>query len=1199
MLNDTLLFHPARYCASKAGGKVSSSLELTRVLTLVFSTILLLSLLGLTALGQKRTELGLRQLPVGKTTNYELSGDQRHRFIVSLQPNEFFQVQVEQKGVDVMLRLLDANGKELARMDSPNGKQGKETLSFVSDAGGRFTLEVGSVKKEAEKGSYAIKREAARNANIQDRKRIAIEQMFVNSISALDTQAQKKQGIIKLDEALRGWQELKDDYMSHMTAGLVEQLKQETEITEEQRINRERVVALLDEVKNFRESNLPVSSAESFQDAQNKAFEALKICRDTNDKYSEGVCLFVIAGLYGDRKEPEYAKKALEYYEKVISAINSGQVKTAEMKNGERLSLMKMGSVYYDQELYAEALRRYSQALALYGENETDKTKADIFERIGNVQSSSKRLRESEAAYSEANKIYKELNLELDRGVILSKLGRLYLEQDSQSVKAINTLLEAENLLEGSPGKTGYQDRRIFNLFSIIGAYRQLNNLEKEAFYLRKVEKAFANISDPDMRQLYYVGVAGDLASSGRFSEALQLYEKALDTLKDYESKAPMLVKTEYLKQITFLCVQLEQKEKADAAFNQVWALVKDSEDKTYLVRFLSDIGEIFFKARRFDEAVQYYTYALDVWRSNRSIESDNVAEILNSLGKAYLESGKTAEALIHFRMALWMRTVFGNKDEIAEIMHDFMISFNRMGKRRLAIFFGKQAITFNQEFRHSITPLEMETQKAFLKGNRATYEQLATLLIQEGRLGEAQEVINFYEDQEFFDLAPSKSDAIKELTLTQREMAALTRYRQLSTKLRPFGQILRSPALTEHGREALEAIEKPFKESPHEFNETFREIEADFDKPVSKEDKVEIVQDLLDMRAALAGAGKKAAIIYTLAAKDGFYALLITLDGIKAFSNPGKASDINARAQSFRSVLQASIAKSNDDNSALYDIIFKSASIEDKNTTLEMELEKYKPEVLLWSLDGMLNSIPLAALYDAKSKQYVVEKYQTAVFTRVRPERFLGKPANWTEGLGLGTSETELSEVFGNAANGHKGIISGKVIGAKSFTRERMIEALDAKRFHLVHIATHFSFQRGDAHNSFLTMGDARRFTLADMQNYPRLFSDVELLVLSACETATQEPNSNGKEIDGFAELAQRLGARAVIATLWNISDKGTSKLMIEFYRLHKKNPDWSKSEVLRQAQLALLRGNVTDAKASLANPYYWAPFVLYGNFR
>lgn len=1199
MLNDITPFHRPRYCECNAGGKVSSMLELTRFRILVFPTVLLLSLLGLTALGQKRTELGFRLLPVGKTMNFELGGDQRHRFIVSLQPNEFFQVQVEQKGVDVVLRLLDAKGKELARMDSPNGKQGKETLTFVSDAGGRFTLEVGSVEKEAEKGSYAIKREAARNASIQDRKRIAIEQMFVKTISALETQSQKKQGIIKLEETLRGWQELKDDYMSHMTAGLVEQLKQETELTEEQRISRERVVALLDEVKKFRDSDLPVSSAQSFQEAENKAFEALKICTATNDKYSEGVCLFVIAGLYGDRKEPEYAKKALEYYEKVISAINSGQVKTAEMKNGERLTLMHMGSVYYDQELYVEALRRYSQALALYGENETDKTKADIFERIGNVLSSSKRLTESEAAYSKASKIYKELNLEFDRGVILSKLGALYLEQDSQSVKALTTLLEAENLLEGSPGKTGYQDRRIFNLFSIIGAYRQLNNLEKEEFYLRKVEKSFANIKDPDMRQLYYVRVAGHLASSGRLSDALQVFQKGLDELKDYESKDPVLVKTEYLKQIMFLCVQLGQKERADAAFNEVWALVKDSEDKTYLVRFLFDIGEIFFKAGRFDQAVQYYTYALDVWKSTKSVKYDKVAEILNSLGKAYLEIGKTDEALIHFRIALWVRTVFGNKDEIAEIMHDFMISFNRMGKRRLAIFFGKQAITLNQEYRHSITPLEMETQKAFLKGNRATYEQLARLLIQEGRLGEAQEVINFYEDQEFFDLAPSTSDAIKELTLTQREIAVLTRYRQLSTKLRSFGQILKSQALTEHGLEALAAIEKPFKESAGEFDETFREIEADFDKPVSKEDRVETVQAMLDLRSALAGTGKKVAVIYTLAAKDSFYAVLITLDGIKAFSHLSKASDINARAESFRSALQTSIAKSNDDNSALYDIIFKSASIEDKNTTLEMELEKYKPEVLLWSLDGMLNSIPVAALYDAKSKQYVIEKYQTAVFTRVRPERFLGKPANWTEGLGLGTSESELSEVFGDAANVHKGIISGEVIGAKSFTRERMIEALDAKRFHLVHIATHFSFQRGDAHNSFLTMGDTRRFTLADMQNYPRLFSDVELLVLSACETATHEPNSNGKEIDGFAELAQRLGARAVIATLWNISDKGTSKLMIEFYRLHKKNPDWSKSEVLRQAQLALLRGNVTDANASLANPYYWAPFVLYGNFR
>ena len=96
-------------------------------------------------------------------------------------------------------------------------------------------------------------------------------------------------------------------------------------------------------------------------------------------------------------------------------------------------------------------------------------------------------------------------------------------------------------------------------------------------------------------------------------------------------------------------------------------------------------------------------------------------------------------------------------------------------------------------------------------------------------------------------------------------------------------------------------------------------------------------------------------------------------------------------------------------------------------------------------------------------------------------------------------------------------------------------------------------------------------------MKSYPGLYSGVDLLVLSACQTAALEPNQRGKEIDSLAGLSQRLGAASVIATLWNADEIGASRLMIKLYALHKLHPDWSKAELLRQAQLSLLRGQVS----------------------
>jgi hypothetical protein len=92
--------------------------------------------------GQTTGANQIEVLPPNQTIEREMTGAETHRYDVTLKTNEFFQVRVEQNGVDVALKLLDVDGKELATMDSPNGKEGPETLSFVTDKAGNFVLEI-------------------------------------------------------------------------------------------------------------------------------------------------------------------------------------------------------------------------------------------------------------------------------------------------------------------------------------------------------------------------------------------------------------------------------------------------------------------------------------------------------------------------------------------------------------------------------------------------------------------------------------------------------------------------------------------------------------------------------------------------------------------------------------------------------------------------------------------------------------------------------------------------------------------------------------------------------------------------------------------------------------------------------------------------------------------------------------------------
>lgn len=117
----------------------------------------------------------------------------------------------------------------------------------------------------------------------------------------------------------------------------------------------------------------------------------------------------------------------------------------------------------------------------------------------------------------------------------------------------------------------------------------------------------------------------------------------------------------------------------------------------------------------------------------------------------------------------------------------------------------------------------------------------------------------------------------------------------------------------------------------------------------------------------------------------------------------------------------------------------------------------------------------------------------------------------------------------------------------------------------------------------------------------------NVDLVVLSACQTARGGELGNGEEILGFGYQIQLTGAKATVASLWSVEDQGTQVLMDAFYATLQKG-NISKTEALRQAQIALITSDYTNlgqqhtdsslpamVNGQFSNSYYWAPFILY----
>jgi CHAT domain-containing protein len=154
-----------------------------------------------------------------------------------------------------------------------------------------------------------------------------------------------------------------------------------------------------------------------------------------------------------------------------------------------------------------------------------------------------------------------------------------------------------------------------------------------------------------------------------------------------------------------------------------------------------------------------------------------------------------------------------------------------------------------------------------------------------------------------------------------------------------------------------------------------------------------------------------------------------------------------------------------------------------------------------------------------------------------------------------------------------------------------------EGARYDLVLFATHGEMIESDPLRSNL------RFT-ASGQDDGRLtvneIFDMEvranLVTLSACKTGLARGTKGGfpmgDDLVGVSRAFIHAGAPSVIASLWNVSDESTVTLMRSFYR---NLMTMSKPEALRQAQLDITKSSLTI----YSHPYYWAPFILVGDWK
>jgi CHAT domain-containing protein len=273
-----------------------------------------------------------------------------------------------------------------------------------------------------------------------------------------------------------------------------------------------------------------------------------------------------------------------------------------------------------------------------------------------------------------------------------------------------------------------------------------------------------------------------------------------------------------------------------------------------------------------------------------------------------------------------------------------------------------------------------------------------------------------------------------------------------------------------------------------------------------------------------------------------------------------------------------------------------------------------------------VLHYLPFHALYSAQGK-YLVENHAVSYLSSASLLQFVsskrrdkaskvlsvGNPQVGSDRENLLLAELEVAEIQRH--------YPASMMLLRDEASEAAIKRM-SPQFDVLHFAGHAELNQQEPLASAILLaggsGEDGRLQVAEVF---RMNLKASLVVLSGCETALGQL-STGDELVGLTRAFIYAGTPSVIASLWKVDDASTAQLMSRFYENFKTT---TKAEALRQAQLAMIRGEgksdrlarrgvggigklgesqsfspASQAKASpsasiaTSHPYFWAPFVL-----
>ncbi|BBC25473.1 CHAT domain-containing protein [Pseudanabaena sp. ABRG5-3] len=825
-------------------------------------------------------------------------------------------------------------------------------------------------------------------------------------------------------------------------------------------------------------------------------------------------------------------QKAIDFYQQSLAIA-----KQMGKRQWESLALGNLGNTYDSIGQHQKAIELFHQSLAIARQISDRDGEGTILLSLGNAYNSLGKYQEAINFYQQSLVIAKQLRDQKSVGSALGNLGSTYnsLGQYQKAIEFFQQSLVIDQKLGDRQGE-GITLGNLGNAYYYLGQYQKAIE-----FYQQSL--AIAQQTNNRHSTAIWLNNLGNVHNSlGQYQKALDFYQKSLEITKQI---GDLKGEGKLLGNLGNAYYYLQQYPKAIQFYQQSLASAKQIGDRQNEGAWLNNLGVAYHYQKQYLKAIEFYQQSLNIYQEIG--DREGLGSVLTNLGSAYTISRQYPKALNYYYQALATVQQIGDRYGESATLKNLGYLFTAQQQPELAILFYKRSINISESIRKDIRGLPKTAQQSYLETVADGYKRLADLLIKQGRVMEALQVIDLLKFQELEDYLKN----IKGSDRSAQGVRLLEPEKAISDKL----------------------LAVSFENS--------KEINRQLANKIQQLPKSEInkVPDYLQK------IPQGTALLYPLILGDRIEIILFS-PNTTPISRTVKISqkELENLVIDFRAAL---LDASNEDvkkpAAQLYKLLIK---------PIETELVQAKATTILYAPDGQLRYIPIAALYDGK--QWLAEKYRISNLIAYSLFDFSTQPKNSPNILagafGGKSGERKFGQTALPATVKEIQAIANSFQNSVTLTEENFSrQAIESKfkNHNILHLATHAEFNTGTPDNSFIIFGNGDKIRLNEITDWQ--IPNIDLIVLSACQTGVGKLG-DGVEILGFGYQVQKAGAKNAIASLWSVNDEGTQALMEAFYRELKKG-DITPTEALNRAQVTLIKSPKYN------HPNYWSAFFAIGN--